>query len=146
MDWTSKQIWKNCIIATFMCVCGCSVGTMGTIFYLTGFHWFFVLLISFIIGYISCVLFLILWNTVIQKRTLKEAFKQNYKISLVSMTVMVLTENLISLIAFSKFTTHQIHIHSSYSLKIMILAMFFGFLLVLPYNYYQLQKNSKICH
>ncbi len=146
MYWTNKQIWKDCLLATLLCVCGCSIGTMGVLYYLSGSNWFFVLLISLVVGYLSCMLFMIPWNMTIQKIAFKKALNNCYKMSLVSMLIMMLTENLVSFVVFSKSTLHHIHAHSSRGLQVMILAMFLGFLLALPYNYYQLQKHNTICH
>lgn len=50
MNWLDKQTWKNCFVATFLCVVGCSIGTMGTLFYLADYNWLYVFVVSFLIG------------------------------------------------------------------------------------------------
>lgn len=127
---------------------GCSIGAMGTAFYLIGYNLLFVLLISLIAGFISCMVFMILWETIVHKRNLKEAIKHSYKMSLVSILIMMLTENLILLFVIPKFSSHQMQMNmgASHDLGMMAVAMSFGFIFSLPYNYYQLQKTGRICH
>ncbi len=45
-----------------------------------------------------------------------------------------------------KFQAHEMLMNTSHSYGAMLLAMSLGFVLSLPYNYYQLQKTGKACH
>lgn len=149
MNWSDIQIWKQCFISTFICLIGCSIGTMGTTFYLISYNWMLVLLISLVVGFITCMVFMVIWNMIFNKMNVKDAIIHSYKMSLVSILIMMLTENIIILFIAPMFSSHPMHDMStmpSHNLMTMMLAMGLGFLLSLPYNYYQLQKTGKICH
>lgn len=148
MNWLDGKIWKHCLISTFICLMGCSIGAMGTSFYLINLNLVFVLAISLIVGFVTCVLFMILWYMLFNKMNFKDSFQSSYKMSLVSILIMMLTENIILLFIIPKFSSHQMHMDMSapHDFKTMLLAMGFGFALSLPYNYYHLQKTGKICH
>lgn len=148
MNWLDIQIWKQCFISTFICLIGCSIGVMGTAYYLVGFNLLLVLASSLIAGFITCMIFMIAWEVTVHKMNLKEAIKHSYKMSLVSILIMMLTENLILLFIIPKFSSHhmQMDMGATHDFGMMAIAMGFGFIFSLPYNYYQLQKNGKICH
>jgi hypothetical protein len=148
MNWTDFKIWKQSFISTFICLAGCSIGVMGTAFYLVNYNWFFVLLVSLIAGFISCMIFMVLWEIIFHKMSFKDAIKHSYKMSLVTIAIMIISENLIMTFVAPLFSSHQMkmQINTMHGFSLMLIAMSFGFLLSLPYNYYQLQKTGKICH
>lgn len=150
MNWSDKNIWKQCFVSTFICLIGCSIGAMGTAFYLINYNLFFVLLVSLGVGFISCLAFMVIWHMLFSQMNLKDSLKSSYKMSIVSILIMMLTENLILLFIIPKFSSHQMQVGMDMGLKhdlgMMAIAMSFGFLFSLPYNYYQLQKTGKICH
>lgn len=118
---------------------------MGITYYLIGFNLLLVLLISLIAGFITCMIFMIAWEVAVHKMNLKEAIKHSYKMSLVSIMIMMLTENLILLFVIPKFSSHRMDMGATHDFGMMAIAMGFGFIFSLPYNYYQLQKTGKIC-
>jgi membrane protein YdbS with pleckstrin-like domain len=146
MDWSVKQTWKNCLISTFICLICCSIGTMGTTFYLISFNWMLVLLISISVGLSSSIIFMILWHMLFQQMNFRDSFKSSLKMSVTSMMIMILTENIIILFIAPKLFSHQMHMNSTHSYSTMAVAMLFGFLFSLPYNYYHIQKTGQICH
>jgi membrane protein YdbS with pleckstrin-like domain len=148
MNWLDIQIWKQSFISTLICLLGCSIGVMGTAYYLVGFNLLLVLLISLIAGFITCMIFMIGWEVTVHKMNLREAIKHSYKMSIVSIMIMMLTENLILLFIIPKFSSHQMQIDmgARHDFGMMAIAMGFGFIFSLPYNYYQLQKTGRICH
>ena len=146
MNWTDKEIWKKCWVSTFICLIGCSIGVMGAILYLTSYHWLVVLLLSFICGLLTCLLFMIGWDVLFNKMSFIESFRMSYKMSIVSLSIMILSENAVMLFIAPIFSTDQMHMHSNHNLQIMAMAMIIGFILSLPYNYYILQKNNQVCH
>lgn len=146
MNWSDKNIWKQCIISTFICLMGCSIGAMGTAFYLINYNLFFVLLVSLGVGFISCLAFMVIWQMLFPQMNLKKSFKSSCKMSIISILIMMLTENVIILFISPNFSTHDMDIHEENSYGTMIFAMSLGFLFSLPYNYYQLQKTGKVCH
>lgn len=149
MNWSDIQIWKQCLISTFICLIGCSIGTMGISFYLISYNWLLVLLISLLAGFITCMIFMVLWHTIFKNMSLKDSIISSYKMSLVSILIMMLTEMLIIRFVAPIFLSHQMNDMSampSHNLITMVVAMSLGFVLSLPYNYYQLQKTGKICH
>ncbi len=62
INWLDKRVWKQCFISTFICLVGCSIGVMGTAFYLGGYNLLLVLLISLIAGFITCMAFMVIWE------------------------------------------------------------------------------------
>jgi len=146
MDWTDKKTWKNCFISTIICLIGCSIGTMGITLYLINFNWLFVIIISLAVGFISCMAFMITWLILFQQMNFITSLKSSFKMSIVSMLIMMLTENTIILFIAPRLFSYKMHINSSHSLSTMAIAMLFGFLFSLPYNYYYIQKTGKICH
>lgn len=146
MDWSNRQAWKNSSISTAICLVGCSIGTMGITFYLINFNWFFVFLISLLVGFLSCLAFIIVWLMLFQKMNFITAVKSSFKMSLVSIIIMMLTENIIIHFVAPLLFSHQMHFNSAHSFSTMVIAMLFGFLFVLPYNYYYIQKTGAICH
>ncbi len=147
MNWLDIKTWKQCIVSTLICLFGCSIGTMGTTAYLIHYNWFIVLFSSFIAGFISCVLFMVLWQIIIHHVSFNDAVKMSVKMSVVSIFIMMLSESGIILIASSLNSEHQMHMHGNmHNYKVMIFAMSVGFLFSLPYNYYQLHNNKEICH
>lgn len=144
MNWSNLQVWKQSFISTSICLIGCSIGTMGTTYYFMNYNRYLILLASFIAGIISCIFFMVIWDMIFAKMNFKDAFKNSYKMSFVSILIMIITENI--LILFIAPTDHM-HMNTIHSFLIMGLAMGCGFLLALPYNYYQLQKNGNAaCH
>jgi membrane protein YdbS with pleckstrin-like domain len=119
---------------------------MGTAFYLVGYNWLFVLLISISAGLSSSILFMILWHMLFQRMNFRDSLKSSLKMSVISMMIMILTENIIILFIAPKLFSHQMHMHSTHSFSTMAIAMLFGFLFSLPYNYYHIQKTGAICH
>jgi hypothetical protein len=119
---------------------------MGITLNLINFNWFFVLLISFVVGFLSCMAFMIVWLMLFQQMRFMDSLKSSFKMSIVSMIIMMLTENIIILFIAPMLYSHQMQMNSSHSFDTMVIAMFFGFLFSLPYNYYYIQKTGKICH
>ena len=146
MNWTNIQILKQSAISTIICLIGCSIGVIGVAFYFINYSWLFVLLASLIAGLISCMVFMIIWEMVFHKMNFKDAVKHGYKMSIVPILIMIISENIIMLYIVPKFSSYQMNMTTAYNFKIMLLAMGFGFLLSLPYSYYQLQKTGKAHH
>lgn len=146
MNWLDLRIWGKSLISTIHCLIGCSIGSLTTIYFMAGTHWFLILVISFISGFISCLLFMVLWDIIFRKMKLNEAIKASLKMSFVSMCIMMLTENLVMVFSHSGNVRHEIHQHDSQNLLMMALAMAAGFLIVYPYNYYNFYKANKVCH
>lgn len=48
MNWLGKQTWKNCFTSTFPCFIGCSVGTIGTLFFLVGYYWIYAFIVNYL--------------------------------------------------------------------------------------------------
>ena len=91
---------------------------------------------------------MVLWEIIFHKMSFKDAIKHSYKMSLVTIAIMIISENLIMTFVAPLFSSHQMkmQINTMHGFSLMLIAMSFGFLLSLPYNYYQLQKTGKICH
>ncbi len=145
MNWLEIKSWKQSFVSTLICLIGCSVGTMGTTVYLIHYNWFVIFLISFLAGFISCFVFMVLWHTITRQLKFIDAIKMSFKMSSVSILIMMCIENVVFVTITPQFSNHQLH-ETIHSLMTMIMAMSLGFLFALPYNYYQLQNNNKVCH
>ncbi len=66
--------------------------------------------------------------------------------SIVSMAIIIVTENIIILLTYSQHSAHGINRDYSDNLLLMFIAMGIGFIFALPYNYYHLQKTGNTCH
>jgi hypothetical protein len=102
---------------------------MGVSMYLINFNWFFVFLISMTEGFLSCMAFIIIWLILFQQMSFISALKNSYNISIVSMLIMMLTENIIILLIAPRLFSNQMNINSDYSFITMTIAILFGFLL-----------------
>ena len=140
MNWFDRQTWKNSFISTILCLIGCSVGVMSITYFLANNHWLLILVASFITGLITCTLFILLWNIIFRKMSFKMAFGQSFKMSFTSMSIMIITENIMMLLI------HTDHTEAFSHMLLMLIAMVAGFLIVLPYNYYASYKMGKACH
>ena len=146
MDSSVKLTWKNCLISTFICLFGCSIGTMGTTFYLNNLNLFFILIISLVVGFLSCLAFMIVWLMLFQQVGFLTSLKISFNMSIVSILIMILTENIVFIFIAPRLFPHKLHINSPHGFSAMVIAMVFGFLFSLPYNYYYIKKTGKICH
>ncbi len=146
MNWSDKHTWKQSFLPTFICLAGCSIGAMGIAFYLIGYNWFLVLSISLVAGFITCMIFMMVWHLLFLKMNLKDSFRSSYTMSLVPIFIMIVAENIILLLMTPEFSTHEAHMKTANGLGLMLFAMSCGFILAMPYNYYQLQKTGKACH
>ncbi len=145
MNWSDAQSWKNTIISTLICLVGCSIGAMGLPLLFAAYSWLFILMLSFISGFISCLIFICVWNFMFRKMTFKDALLSSFKMSFVSMLIMIAIENLILFLVPMQNSMHHQH-GSEHNIPTMIFAMCCGFVFALPYNYYQVQKTGKLCH
>ncbi len=146
MNWLDKQTWENSFVSTFLCLVGCSVGTMGTLFYLAGYNWLYGFAVSFLVGLFTSIIFIALWNIAFRQINFKEAIKSSFKMSIVSMVIIIVTENIIMLLTHSQHSARGMRGNYSDNLLIMFIAMSIGFLFALPYNYYILTKSGKVCN
>ena len=125
---------------------------MGLAFYLINYNWFFVILVWLAAGFITSIVFMVIWDMLFRGINLEDSCRNSCKMSIVSMLIMMLAENMILLYIVPKFLSHQMAMagqplmHMQQSFIVMAIAMASGFLLSLPYNYYQLQKTGKLCH
>ena len=81
---------------------------------------------------------------VVHKMTLTEAIKRSYMMSLVSVLIMMITGNIVMVVISPKLLLHQMHVTTTHNLVMALFALGCGFLLSLPYNYYQLKKLAKV--
>jgi len=146
MLWNDISVWKKSMVATSICLVGCSVGVMGVMLYLVNYPWMQVLAVSFFCGLVTCMAFMIAWDMLLHHMKFKDAFRMSYRMSIVSLSIMIIAENVAMLLMSEKSSGHQMHMNSSHNLPSMAIAMGAGFLLSLPYNYYIAQKHNASCH
>lgn len=145
-DWRDKFVWKAASFNTLNCLVGCSIGDFGMVIFLQYFYpntsMGLQMLLATIAGLITSVT---LETTILyyrEKLNWGNAFNIAIKMSFLSMVAMEIAMN------FTDFmiTGGKMLIGDPKYWLAFIPAAFVGFLVPLPYNYFQLKKYNKSCH
>lgn len=145
-NWRDVIIWRKAGFNTFNCLIGCSIGDFLMIIFLQHKYpetpMMTQMILATIAGLISSVA---LETTILNYRenfSWKVAFKTAIGMSFLSMVAMELAMNSTDfMITGGKMTMGN----PKYWLAFIPSAIV-GFLVPLPYNYYQLKRHNKACH
>lgn len=144
--WDKKNIWKKAIANTFNCLIGCTIGDFAMMTYLQANYHHINMFLMVVLAMASGITTSIMLETLILKIRegfdWKHAFNTAIGMSLMSMVVMELAENITDLL----ITGGQMSISDPNYWLAMLPAIAAGFLVPLPYNYYKLIKYGKACH
>ena len=136
--WLCKNTWKISANNTVWCLIGCAIGDFGTIALMQGSG--VPDLLIFALAMINGILTSIILETIIllrQSIAFKAAIKTALGMSLISMITMELAMNI---------TDYIMTGGAILKLKVIPIALFFGFISAWPYNYWRLKKFGKKCH
>ena len=144
--WKDTPVWNRASKNTLNCLVGCTVGDFGMMIFLQTYYHHMNMFLMMGLAMLSGVLTSIILETFIlkirEKFAWSFAFKTAVGMSLLSMITMELAENLTDL----ALTDGNIPISDPYYWYALIPSILMGFLVPLPYNYYQLKKHGKSCH
>lgn len=158
--WTCKHSWKRASFNTLNCLIGCSIGDFGMLWFLTSQYP--TLSMAFIMP--ICMASGIATSLALETTLLKwkenfssvfEAFKVACKMSFFSMAIMELSENVVDYAMMTYWglinndgtgCTSMLQIHEPAFWISLVASLSMGYLVPLPYNYYQLKKHGKSCH
>ena len=144
--WSDPSIWKRAAKNTLNCLVGCSIGDFGTLIAFQHFApympMFTIMGIAILAGLTTSIL---LETTLLRIRehfSWAMAFKTAFSMSFLSMVAMELAENATDFM----LTGGNIPINQPFYWAALGIALLAGFVVPLPYNYYQLKKHGKACH
>jgi hypothetical protein len=144
--WTDKIVWRRSAINTLRCLTGCSIGDLSTMFYLSTFFssmptWA-IMSLSMSAGIGTSLALETVALRITDKLSWKESFNLAWTMSLMSMLVMELTENIVD----RSLTGGVVHLSDPYFWFAMLVSLIAAFTVPLPYNYYKLKKYGVSCH
>ena len=144
--WKDKRVWRRASFNTLNCLIGCSIGDFGMIIFLQMYYPNTIIIIQMILAIIAGLMSSILLETLIlkirEKFSVIGAFKIAISMSFISMITMEIAMNITD---FS-ITGGKANFGSYEYWFAFGIALVFGFLVPLPYNYYKLKKHNKSCH
>jgi len=138
--WNNSSNWLKSAHNTKWCLIGCSIGDFGTIAYFQFSNHEVSTLIVMILAIINGLITSILLETIILFRTgfnLKDSLKTAIGMSFISMIAMEITMN---------STDYLLTGGAILTWWVIPIALFVGFIVPWPYNYWRLQKHGKSCH
>ncbi|KAL9657868.1 hypothetical protein ABK040_009456 [Willaertia magna] len=169
--WKCKHTWQRASFNTLNCLIGCSIGDFGMLWFLTtNFPSLPILTTVMPICMLSGITTSLALETFLLKtrekfKTWRESFKTAMKMSFVSMLTMELAENItdytlmkyyfgammgnnnsvvVGEMATTTMTMFQVN-EPAFWISLSA-SLFMGYIVPLPYNYYQLKKYGKSCH
>lgn len=145
-NWSDVAVWKRASFNTLNCLIGCSIGDFAMIIFLQHFYPETPMMVQMILAIIAGLITSIALETTIlyyrEKLFWKEAFKMAIGMSLLSMIAMEIAMNTTDFM----ITGGKMALSNPNYWLAFIPAAIVGFLVPLPYNYYQLKKHNKACH
>jgi cation transport ATPase len=144
--WLDKAIWKRAGFNTLNCLIGCSIGDFGMIIFLNYFYPNTPLMLQMVLAIIAGLITSIALETSIlfykENLSWNKAFKTAIGMSFLSMVAMEIAMNTTDFM----ITGGQISMTDANYWLAFIPAALMGFLVPLPYNYYQLKRYGRGCH
>lgn len=145
-NWSDISVWKKAGFNTFNCLVGCSIGDFAMIIYLQHFYPETPMITQMILAIIAGLMTSIALETILlhyrEKLNFISAFKMAIGMSFLSMVAMEIAMNATDFM----ITGGKMALSNPNYWLAFIPAVVVGFLVPLPYNYYQLKKHNKSCH
>ncbi|TCJ17798.1 DUF4396 domain-containing protein [Flaviaesturariibacter flavus] len=144
--WNETSTWKRAGANTLNCLIGCTVGDFVMILYLQVYHPGTPMWLQALLATVAGLLASVALETVLLRR--REGFAWNralriaLSMSFLSMVAMELAMNATDFM----ITGGKAQLTSAAYWLAFIPAAVAGFLVPLPYNYYQLKKHNRACH
>jgi len=144
--WGDNSTWKRASFNTLSCLIGCSIGDFAMIIFLQAFYpatpMYTQMILAIIAGLFTSVMLETSLLRYREKLVWKSALKMALSMSFLSMVAMEIAMNLTDFM----ITGGKMALSSPAYWLAFVPAAIAGFLVPLPYNYYQLKKYNKACH
>lgn len=144
--WSDISVWKRASFNTLNCLIGCSIGDFGMVIFLQYFYPETSMAVQMVLAVIAGLMTSIGLETIIlhqrEKLVWDSAFKTAIGMSFLSMVGMEIAMNTTDFM----ITGGKIPMSNPNYWLAFIPSAIVGFLVPLPYNYYQLKKHNKACH
>lgn len=144
--WSDSKVWKRAGFNTLNCLVGCSIGDFGMLIFLQMYYPDTPMAMQMILAIIAGLTTSVALETVIlrwrEKLNWNLALKTAIGMSFLSMIAMEIAMNATDFM----ITGGQMTLSDPQYWLAFIPAAIMGFLVPLPYNYYQLKKYNRACH
>ena len=144
--WTDQPRWRRAAFNTLSCLLGCSIGDFAMIIYLQAFHPATPMAVQMVLAVIAGLLTSVLLETALMRYRERfawgAALRMAVSMSFISMVAMEVAMNTTDFM----ITGGRLALSDPGYWLAFIPSAVVGFLVPLPYNYYQLKKHDKACH
>lgn len=144
--WGDGRVWRRASLNTLSCLIGCSIGDFGMIIYLQAFHPGTSMAVQMALAIVAGLMTSVMLETVLMRYREKfawgAALRMAISMSFMSMVAMEVAMNTTDFM----ITGGRLALTDPAYWLAFIPAAAAGFLVPLPYNYYQLKKHGKACH
>ncbi len=144
--WSEGRLWRRASLNTLSCLIGCSIGDFGMVIYLQAFHpgtpMWLIMGLAIVSGLVTSVLLETVLMRYRERMVWTLAFRTAIGMSFLSMVAMELAMTGTDFM----ITGGKAALASAAYWLAFFPAAAIGFLIPLPYNYYQLKKHNKACH
>ncbi|MBL7952505.1 MAG: DUF4396 domain-containing protein [Flavobacteriales bacterium] len=144
--WSERPLWSRAAFNTLSCLLGCSIGDFGMIIYLQAFHPGTSMAVQMVLAILAGLATSVALETVLMRKrerlTWGLALRMALSMSFVSMVSMEVAMNLTDFM----ITGGRLALADPRYWLAFVPSALAGFLVPLPYNYYQLKKHGKACH
>lgn len=144
--WTEGRLWRRASHNTLSCLIGCSIGDFSMIIYLQAYHPGTAMAVQMALAIVAGLITSVALETVLMRIREKFAWGAALRMAIgMSFLSMVAMEAAMNLTDFM-ITGGTMALSDPRYWLAFIPAAIAGFLVPLPYNYYQLKKHNKACH
>lgn len=144
--WSEGRLWRRASLNTLSCLIGCSIGDFAMIIYLQAYHPGTSMAIQMVLAIVAGLITSIALETVLMRVREKfawgAALRMAIGMSFLSMVAMEVAMNTTDFM----ITGGRMAFSDPMYWFAFIPAALAGFVIPLPYNYYQLKKHNKACH
>ena len=144
--WSDRPRWRRASLNTLSCLLGCTIGDLGMIIYLQAFHPGTSMAVQMVLAVIAGLITSVALETVLMRYRERfawgAALRMAVSMSFMSMVAMEVAMNTTDFM----ITGGKLLLSDPRYWLAFIPAAVAGFLVPLPYNYYQLKKHNKACH
>lgn len=144
--WADSAKWKRASFNTLNCLIGCSIGDFGFIIYAqsAGLNWsmFAIMSVAIVCGLTTSVLLETMILKARENFSWRLAVQTALSMSFLSMLAMEIAENATDYL----LTGGTVMPSEPFYWIALGFALFAGFLVPLPYNYWKLKKFNQACH
>jgi hypothetical protein len=144
--WRDGATWRVAARNTRNCLIGCMIGDAGMIIYVQAYHphlsMWLIMALAMAAGLITSIIFealILKWR---EGFPWKSAFRTAFSMSFLSMVGMEAAANATDFM----LTGGRVPLNDPVYWSSLGLSLAAGFIVPLPYNYWQFKKYGKVCH